>query len=88
MTGTERGVLQEFEEVALQGCRAIKEFLTYRGNNKEYLNRAKVGAVAMGSYARLRATLANEAQIKLIQQRLLVDEKPKQMPAVSGADSE
>jgi len=74
-------VLEEFEETALQGCRAVREFLTYRGGNKEYLNRAKAGAVAMGSYARLRATIANEAQIKLIERRL--SDRPS-LPPVSG----
>lgn len=67
-------VLKEFEETALQGCRAVRQFLTYQGSNKEYLDRAKVGAVAMGSYARLRATAANEQQIRLIESRL-----PKQL---------
>lgn len=48
----------------------MREFLTYQGDNKAYLNRAKAGAVAMGSYARLRATIANEAQIKILQRRM------------------
>lgn len=61
--------LIEFEETALMGCKAVREFLTYSGENKAYLNRAKVGAVAMGSYARLRATMANERQLRLIEQK-------------------
>lgn len=62
-------VLKEFEQTALMGCKAVREFLTYSGDNKAYLNRAKAGAVAMGSYARLRATLANEQAIALMAQR-------------------
>ncbi len=62
-------VLGEFEQTALMGCKAVREFLTYSGDNKAYLNRAKAGAVAMGSYARLRATMANEAQIRLLEGR-------------------
>jgi hypothetical protein len=69
-------VLEEFKMTALMGCKAVREFLTYQGENKAYLNRAKAGAVAMGSYARLRATLANEQQIALIQQRLASGEPP------------
>lgn len=63
-------VIGEFEETALMGCRAVREFLTYQGDNRTYLNRAKAGAVAMGAYARLRATRANERQIDLIEKRL------------------
>lgn len=63
-------VLLEYEETALLGCKAVREFLTYSGEKKEYHNRAKVGAVAMGSYSRLRATMNGEAQIRLIEKRL------------------
>lgn len=76
------GVLEEFEETALAGCKAVREFLTYRGSNKEYLNRAKAGAVAMGSYSRLRATMANEAQIRLIEKRLESRDSVPALPAV------
>lgn len=63
-------VLKEFEDTALMGCKAVREFLTYSGENKAYLNRAKAGAVAMGSYSRLRATMANERAIRLTEQRI------------------
>lgn len=63
-------VLKEFEQTALMGCKAVREFLTYQGDNKNYLNRAKAGAVAMGSYSRLRATMANEKQIALVERRI------------------
>jgi hypothetical protein len=63
-------VLREFEETALLGCRAVREFLIYSGENKSYQSRAKAGAVAMGSYARLRATLANERQLVILERKL------------------
>lgn len=82
-------VLREFEDAARMGCRAVREFLTYQGDNKAYLNRAKVGAVSMGSYARLRATIANERQIDLIQRRLAErgdsDEPVRVLPAAASA---
>lgn len=78
-------VLKEFESTALMGCKAVREFLTYQGSNKEYLNRAKAGAVAMGSYSRLRATLANEKQIAIIQQRLL-DASPTRVLTDGSSD--
>lgn len=68
-------LMDEYEETALLGCKAVREFLVYSGEKKEYLNRAKVGAVAMGSYARLRATVANERQISLVEERLGIEDK-------------
>lgn len=62
-------VMKEFEETALLGCKAVREFLKYSGDNKTYLNRAKAGAAAMGAYARLRATFANERQLALLEGR-------------------
>lgn len=62
-------VIKEFEETALMGCKAVREFLTYSGEKREYLYRAKAGAVAMSSYARLRATLANERSIALAEKK-------------------
>ena len=58
-------VKQEFEETALMGCKAVRAFLTYQGDNKVYALKARAGAVAMGSYARLRATMANETALAL-----------------------
>ena len=58
-------VRQEFEETALLGCKAVRAFLTYQGANKDYMHKARAGAVAMGSYARLRATMATEQALTL-----------------------
>jgi hypothetical protein len=58
-------VKQEFEETALLGCKAVRAFLNYQGDNKVYALKARAGAVAMGSYARLRATMANEQALAL-----------------------
>lgn len=60
----------EFEEVAVIGCKAVREFLGYRGANREYFDRARVGAVAMSTYARLRATMANEEALRLASKRI------------------
>jgi hypothetical protein len=65
-------VLKEFEDTALLGCRAVRAFLeapaTDTTRRELHLN-AKAGAVAMSSYARLRATLANERQLRLLEER-------------------
>lgn len=63
-------VLAEFEQTATLGARKVREFLNYLGDNKDYFNKAKVGAVAMGSYSRLRATLANERALKLQEKKV------------------
>lgn len=62
---TQDKTLQEFEETALMGAKAVRAFLTYQGSNKDYFAKARVGAVAMSSYGRLRATMANEAALRL-----------------------
>jgi hypothetical protein len=69
--GQARSFLEEHEEVAREGLRAMKEFLLYSGRNPppDYLQRAKVGAVAVGSYTRLRATMANEKALVLMERR-------------------
>lgn len=58
-------VRREFEETAVIGCRVVREFLTRRTKDKLSLHRAKAGAVAMASYARLRGTMANEEALRL-----------------------
>lgn len=64
-------VRKEFEETALMGCKAVREFLTYQGSNKVYSLKARAGAVAMGSYSRLRATMANEVALELASMKAL-----------------
>lgn len=59
-------VIDEFEEVAILGCKAVKAFLAYQGSNKDYFHKARAGAMAMGSYSRLRATMANEEALRLM----------------------
>ena len=65
-------VRKEFEETALLGCKAVREFLTYQGDNKKYGLKARAGAVAMGSYSRLRATMANEKALALAVRKAVV----------------
>lgn len=62
-------VRKEFEETALMGCKAVKAFLTYQGDNKVFALKARAGAVAMGSYSRLRATMANERALDLMTEK-------------------
>lgn len=58
-------MLVAYEDGALEGIAAIRSFLKYQGANRDYMHKAKAGAVLAGGYTRLRATLANEASIRL-----------------------
>lgn len=68
-------VRREFEETALLGCKAVREFLAYEGSNKLFALKARAGAVAMGSYSRLRATMANEEQLRLNANKIIEGKK-------------
>lgn len=63
-------ILNEYETAAREGLSAIREFLSYRGKDRDYHLRAKIGGVVAGSYARLRATLANERALALAEKRI------------------
>lgn len=63
-------VVKEFEDTALLGAKAVREFLTYQGTNKVYFDKARVGGTSMSAYARLRATVANEESLKWQAERL------------------
>ena len=56
--------LKAFERTALTATKVMDEFFAYQGDNKKYFNRARMAAVAMGAYSRVRATRANEAGLK------------------------
>ena len=77
-------VFEEFEETAMLGAQKVRQFLLGDSSSKESQVVAKVGAMAMGSYARLRATLANEMhlrlQVKRATQNQLDAENPIESP--------
>lgn len=84
-----RHVLEEFEETAVLGTRAVRDFLSDSGKAKKEggFNKAKIGVNAMSSYARLRATLANEQALRLMELRegrtmkLVEAKQPKRLTA-------
>jgi hypothetical protein len=59
-----------FEETALIGAKAMRQYLTYEGENKKFLDKAKVGAQAVSAYARVRASESNRMQVELIAERV------------------
>ena len=62
-------VVNAHEELALEGIKAMRAYLAYEGQNKQYLSKAKVGAVGVTAYVRLRATESNRMQIELMSER-------------------
>jgi len=74
MSDIKTGVIDAYEETALIGLAAIKEYLAYRGQNAEYFKRARVGAVPVTAFSRVLATKANMDSLEL--QRRRFETKP------------
>jgi hypothetical protein len=48
------------------GAKAIRAYLTYQGENKQYENKARVAAAAISSFARARASESNRMAVELM----------------------
>lgn len=70
--------IKEAENVALIGLKRMREYLNYEGQNKEYLQKAKVGAAAVTAYTRHFGSLTNRQMLELAM--------AKQQKALPGAD--
>lgn len=66
---SQKPFIDEAEEVALVGLKAMKAYLAYQGTNKDYLNKAKVGCQAVQGYTRHYASLTNREALRLATQR-------------------
>lgn len=68
-----KAISQEFidqsEDLALKSMKAMSAFLTYQGDQPTYYHKAKVAAVGLTNYVRLRATENNRAMVELTAQR-------------------
>ena len=60
------------ENVALEGAAQIRAFFTYQGDNPTYLQKAKLGAAAIGGYSRIRASETNRQAVELATSRNLI----------------
>jgi hypothetical protein len=61
--------ISESEDLARQSMKAMRAFLTYQGDNPTYYHRAKVAAVGLTNYVRLRATENNRTMVELTAKR-------------------
>lgn len=66
---SKREFIDAAEEVAMEGLKAMKAYLAYQGENKDYLHKAKVGGQAVQGYTRHYASLTNREMLKLAAQR-------------------
>lgn len=58
-------LMDELEEGAVAGVKALRAFLTYQGDNAIYEKKAKAGAALVTGYTRAFASQTNRAAIKL-----------------------
>jgi carbon monoxide dehydrogenase subunit G len=75
--------LKALEDEATEQLVEIRAARTYQGNNPEYKQKAKIALGVIGSYVRLRATLANERTNELVEMRLLGGAQTKALTGVS-----
>lgn len=61
--------MEQFEEVALEGLKKLREFFKYEGDNPRYFQRAKVAATAIASYTRIRASESNRMAVELMAEK-------------------
>lgn len=53
-----------FEDVAVEGAKQLKALFAYQGENPVYFNKGKLGAAAIGAYARVRASETNRMAVE------------------------
>jgi hypothetical protein len=57
--------ISDSEELATQSMKAMKAFLAYQGDNQQYYHKAKIAAVGLTNYVRLRATENNRMMVEI-----------------------
>jgi len=61
--------IEEFEEVALEGLKKLREYFKYEGDNPRYFQKAKVAATAIAAYTRVRASESNRMAVEFMSQK-------------------
>lgn len=61
--------IDQFEEVALEGLKKLREFFKYEGSDPRYLQKAKVAATAIAAYTRVRASESNRMAVELMAEK-------------------
>lgn len=61
--------IEQFEEVAVEGLKKLREFFKYEGSEARYMQKAKVAATAIAAFTRLRASESNRMAIELMAEK-------------------
>lgn len=61
--------IEESEDLARLSMKSMRAFLTYQGDNPSYYHKAKVAAVGLTNYVRLRATENNRMMVEITAKR-------------------
>ena len=62
--------IEVLEEVALDGAAQIKAFFAHDGTDAAFLQKAKLGAVAISGYARVRQSETGRMMVAVAMKRL------------------
>ena len=71
--------INESRDLARESMKAMRAFLAYQGTDQSHYHRAKIAAVGLTNFVRLRATENNRMAVELMAQR--DDEPVRTLPA-------
>jgi hypothetical protein len=63
-------VMDQFEEAALEGLKAMREAMAHKGNDRRYFEQGRIGQAAANAFVRLRASESNRMQVEIVAKRL------------------
>lgn len=63
-------LMTALEEGALEGIKALRAFLAYQGENKDYERKAKAGAALVTGYTRAFASETNRVAVEIAVTRM------------------
>lgn len=75
--------MEQFESVALEGLKKLREYFKYEGSTPGVYQKAKVAATAIAAYTRLRASESNRMAVELMTEKF-EQEQTVLPPAASG----
>lgn len=59
------GTMDEMESLAMEGAKQLRAFFAYQGSQQTYFQKARVGAMVISAFARLRASETNRLAVEL-----------------------
>lgn len=62
--------MDDLEETARCGAKAVRAFFAYMGDNPTYFQKARIGAAAISGFTRARASETNRLAVELAAKRV------------------